>query len=148
MLRHNAHCVHVSAEVRKDLLWWSSFIRIFNWWSTLIDQCPIKCVFTDDCDEGAEGSFNWSYDWPQAASFHINEKRSYCGCTGSLLEGPFLAEQLLVYSDYFVTVSALNKGTCRNDELMRCIRSLVCLSWLSARYNFHLSASHIQGVLS
>ena len=153
MLRHNAHRVRISSDVRKDLLWWSSFISTFNGRSTLIDQCPIECVFTDACNEGAGGSFgrdwfyfNWSQDWPKAASFHINEKEVIAVALAAHRWAPFWQnKRIIIYSDNSVTVSALNKGTCRNDEIMRCIRSLF---WLSARYNFHLTARHLPGVLN
>ena len=151
MLWHNAHRVRVSHDLKKDLIWWSTFIDTFNGRSMLIDQCPIECVFTDASDDGAGGCFggdwfyfNWSCDWPQAASFHINEKEviavtlaAYCWCP------LWRNKRIIIYSDNSVTVSALNKGTCRNSEIMRCIRSLF---WLSARYNFHLTARHLPGI--
>ena len=81
LLKHNTHRVRITTEVRKDLHWWSNFINFFNGRSTLLDQLPIECVFSDACIEGAGGSFggdwfylNWSQDWPQAKDFHINEK--------------------------------------------------------------------------
>ena len=43
-LRHNAHRVRITSEVRKDLLWWSNFISSFNGRSALLDQLPIECV--------------------------------------------------------------------------------------------------------
>ena len=57
ILRHSTHHVRISAEVRKDLLWWSRFIDAFNGRSTCLDQWPIECVFTDASNEGAGGSF-------------------------------------------------------------------------------------------
>ena len=78
MLRHNAYRVSLNSEVRKDLSWWWNFIGTFNGRSTLLDQRPIECIFSDACDEGAGGAFegdwfyfNWSQDWPAAAHFHI-----------------------------------------------------------------------------
>ena len=56
-------------------------MQTFNGKSALLESHPAECVFTDACDEGAGGSFgtewfyfNWSLDWPEAASYHINEK--------------------------------------------------------------------------
>ena len=151
MLRHNAHRVRVTPGVRKDLLWWSNFIDTFNGRSTLLDQRPIECVFSDACDEGAGGSFggdwfyfNWSQDWPKAANFHINEKEVAAVAIAAYRWAPFWRNKhIIIYSDNTVTVSALNKGTCRNPEIMKCIRSLF---WLSAKLNFHLSAKYLPGV--
>ena len=151
MLRHNAHRVRISSEARNDLLWWSKFIDTFNGRSTLLDHKPIECVFTDACNEGAGGCFgrdwfyvNWSQDWPQALQFHINEKEVIAVAFAACRWGPFWRNKhIIIYSDNAVTVSAINKGTCRNDEIMRCIRSLF---WLSASFNFHLTARYLPGI--
>ena len=132
MLRHNAHRVRISSEARNDLLWWSKFIDTFTGRSTLLDHKPIECVFTDACNEGAGGCFgrdwfdvNWSQDWQQALQFHINEKEVIAVAFAACRWAPFWrSKHIIIYSDNAVTVSAINKGTCRNDEIMRCIRSL------------------------
>ena len=151
MLRHDAHRVRISSEARNDLLWWSKFIDTFNGRSTLLEYKPIECVFTDACNEGAGGCFgrdwfnvNWSQDWPQALQFHINEKEVIAVAFAACRWGPFWRNKhIIIYSDNAVTVSAINKGTCRNDEIMRCIRSLF---WLSASFNFHLTARYLPGI--
>ena len=153
MLRHSTHRVRITAEVRKDLLWWSNFISSFNGKSTLLDQCPIECVFSDACNEGAGGSFggdwfyfNWSQDWPQAAQFHINEKEVIAVVIAAFRWAHFWRnKRIIIYSDSAVTVAALNKGTCRNDAIMKCLRNLF---WLSATFNFHLTARHLRGIFN
>lgn len=55
LLRQNYHRVRITSEVRKDLRWWSSFLFTLNGRSTLLDQQPIDCVFSDVCNEGAGG---------------------------------------------------------------------------------------------
>lgn len=152
-LRHNAHRVRITSEVRKDLLWWSNFISSFNGRSALLDQLPIECVFSDACNEGAGGSFggdwfylNWSQDWPQADNFHINEKEVLAVTLSAFRWAPFWRnKRIIIFSDNSVTVAALNKGTCRNDAIMKCIRNLF---WLSATFNFHLTARHLPGILN
>ena len=151
MLQHNAHRVRISSEARNDLLWWSKFIDTFNGRSTLLDHKPIECVFTDACNEGAGGCFgrdwfyvNWSQDWPQALQFHINEKEVIAVAFAACRWGPFWRNKhIIIYSDNAVTVSAINKGTCRNDEIMRCIRSLF---WLSASFIFQLTPRYLPGI--
>ena len=150
-LRHNAHRVRVTSEVRKDLLWWSNFVGSFNGRSTLLDRLPIECVFSDASNEGAGGSFggdwfylNWAQDWPHAAHFHINEKEVIAVTLAAFRWAPFWRnKRILIYSDSSVTVAAINKGTCRNDTVMKCIRNLF---WLSATFNFHLTARHLPGI--
>ena len=153
LLKHTTHRVRINTEIRSDLLWWSRFIASFNGRSAILDQRPIECVFTDACDEGAGGSFggdwfyfNWSQDWPQASNYHINEKEVIAVALAAYRWAPFWRDRhIIIYSDNTVTVSALNKGSCRNDAIMKCIRSLF---WLSVTYNFHLTARFLPGVLN
>ena len=150
MLWQNAHRVRLNSEVRKDLLWWSNFISTFNGWSTILDQYPVESVFTDACNEGAGGSFggdwfyfNWSQDWPDANNFHINEKEVVAVVKAAYRWTPWWRnKRIIIYSDNTVTVSALSKGTCLREAVMKCIRSLF---WLSASLNFHLCARFLPG---
>ena len=151
MLRQNAHRVRINSEVHKDLLWWSNFISTFNGRSTILDQYPVESVYTDASNEGAGGSFggdwfyfNWSQDWPDANNFHINEKEIVAVVIAAYCWAPWWRnKRIIIYSDNTVTVSALNKGTCRSEAVMKCIRSLF---WLSASLNFHLTARFLPGV--
>ena len=54
-------------------------------------------------------------------------------------------ERIVLYSDSMVTVACINKRTSRNKMIMRCLRRLF---WLSATYNFHLTACHLLGCLN
>ena len=151
MLRHGSHRAQLSAEVRQDISWWFQFIQTFNGRSSLLDSRPIECVFTDASNEGAGGSFqgdwfyfNWALDWPEARTFHINEKEVVAVTLAAYRWAPLWRDKkVIVYSDNSVTVSALNKGSCRNAMVMKCLRSLF---WLSAIYNFHLTSKFIPGV--
>ena len=140
MLRHGSHRAQLSAEVRQDISWWFQFIRTFNGRSSLLDsrpiECvftgPIECVFTDASNEGAGGSFqgdwfyfNWALDWPEARTFHINEKEVVAVTLAAYRWAPLWRDKkVIIYSDNSVTVSALNKGPCRNAMVMKCLRSL------------------------
>ena len=109
-------------------------------------MCLYRCVW-----QGSRGSFgrdwfyfNWSQDWLQAIHFHINETEVAAVTLADYRWAPFWRnKRIIIYSDNTVMVSALNKGTCRNDAIMRCIRSLF---WLSASYNFQLTARFLPGV--
>ena len=124
-LKHNCHRTVLSDGVRKDVLWWWQCLKIFNGRSTLLDKKPIECVFTDACDDAAGGSFgrDWFYfHWSMWENKHI-----------------------IIYSDNTTTVAAINKASSRNRHIMKCLRSLF---WLSAFYNFHLTARYLQGTLN
>lgn len=153
MLRHNCHRTLLSVEVRRDISWWSQFLEIFNGRSMLLDQKPIDCVFTDACDDAAGGSFgtdwfyfNWSQDWPLAQHFHINEKEVIAvALAAHRWAHKWTNKRIIIYSDNTVTVASINKGTSGNFHIMKCLRSLF---WLSAMFNFHLTAKYLPGALN
>ena len=128
-------------------------MQTFNGKSTLLDSQPLECVFTDACNEGAGGSFqgdwfyfNWSVDWPEAREFHINEKEIVTVALAAYWWAPLWRnKRVIIYSDNTVTVSALNRCSCRNATIMKCLRSLF---WLSAAFNFHWTAKFIPGILN
>lgn len=150
MLRQNSHRVKISGEVRQDIAWWSEFLVTFNGRSMVLDQQPLECIFTDASNEAAGGYFNgdwfyfnWSQDWPPALGFHINEKEVAAVAIAAHRWAPYWTnKKVIIYSDNTVTVASLNKGTSRNREIMKCLRSLF---WLSAKFNFHLTAKFLPG---
>lgn len=151
MLRHNSHRALLAREVRQDFLWWSRFLETLNGRSALLDETSIETVFTDACNEAAGGVFgqdwfyfNWTQDWPLAKTFHINEKEVVAVALAAHRWAPqWRNKKMIVHSDNTVTVSAINKGSSRNSEIMKCLRSLF---WISASYNFHLTAKFTPGV--
>lgn len=153
ILKHASHKAVVSPEMHKDLLWWFNFLETFNGRSTILDKQPLFSVFTDACDDAAGGSFghdwfyfNWQQDLPEAASLHINEKEVLAVVLAAQRWAKFWAnKRIILHSDNMVTVASINKGTSRNKMVMRCIRRLF---WLSATYNFHLTARHLSGYLN
>ena len=153
VLRHGSHRAQLSYDARQDISWWYQFMQTFNGKSTLLDSQPLECVFTDACNEGAGGSFqgdwfyfNWSVDWPEAREFHINEKEIVAVTLAAYRWAPLWRnKRVIIYSDNTVTVSALNRCSCRNATIMKCLGSLF---WLSAAFNFHLTAKFIPGILN
>lgn len=151
MLKHNTHRTVLSHMVQQDLRWWYEFLRTFNGRSTLLDQKPIDCVFTDACTDAAGGVFmgdwfylNWNVDWPEVSMLHINEKEVLAVVLAAQRWAHLWGNKhVILHSDNMVTVSAINKGTCRNSMVMKSLRYLF---WLSALHNFHMTAKHIAGV--
>ena len=153
ILKLASHKTVISPEMRKDLLWWSTFLETFNGRSAVLDQQPLFSVFTDACDDVAGGSFgcdwfyfNWKQDLPEAATLHINEKEVLAVVLAAQRWAKFwVNKRIILHSDNMVTVASINKGTSRNKMIMRCIRRLF---WLSATYNFHLTCRHLRGYLN
>lgn len=149
-LKCGYHRVLITSDIRSDIAWWLQLMVTFNGKSLLLDKRPIECVFTDACNEGAGGSFgkdwfyfNWSQDWPEAGTFHINEKEVLAVVLAAYRWAPFWQnKKIIIYSDNTVTVAAINKGTSRNLSIMKSLRSLF---WLSVAHNFHLTTKFIKG---
>ena len=51
-------------------------------------------------------------------------------------------KRIVIHSDNQAAVQIINKGTTGDDNIMRELRTLF---WLSATYNFHLTAVYIPG---
>lgn len=153
ILKHASHKTIVSPEMRKDFLWWFNFLQTFIGRSTVLDKQPLYGVFTDACDDGAGGSFghdwyyfNWAQDLPEASSLHINEKEVLAVVLAAQRWSKvWVNKRIILHSDNMVTVASINKGTSRNKMVMQCLRKLF---WLSATYNFHLTAQHLAGSLN
>lgn len=122
----------------------------FNGKSLLLDKVPVTAVYTDACSAGAGGHWghswfylNWEVDCPDALNLHINEQEVLAVAFAAHYWAHHWAnKRILIFSDNAVTVSALNKGTSRNNTVMRFLRYMF---WLSAKYNFHITARHIKG---
>ena len=111
---------------------------------------PIQSVFTDSCSLAAGGFFdgdwfnlNWDSDWPFVSQLHINSKEILAVylavCRWASV---WRNKRIYIQSDNVVTVSTINRGTARNPFMMPCLRHLF---WLSAIFNFHITARFIRG---
>lgn len=150
-LKHTSHKTMISTDMRDDIIWWFNFMEKFNGRSTVLDSLPLECVYTDACDGAAGGVFgqdwfyfNWSQDFPQADNFHINEKEVLAVAVAAHRWAPlWTSKRIILHSDNSVTVACINKGTSHNHLIMHCLRKLF---WLSATFNFHITARHIPGI--
>ena len=150
-LKADNHKMKLSAGIRADISWWQSFMTTFNGKSMLLDRQHIQSVFTDSCTVGAGGVYegdwfyiNWDIDWPLVSQLHINSKEILAAYLAVCRWAPcWENKRIYIHSDNVTAVSAINKGTSRNPFIMACLRQLF---WLSAQYNFHVSARFLPGV--
>ena len=149
-MRADNHKVKLNGGIQADIQWWHSFMSTFNGKSMLLDKQPIQSVFTDSCSMAAGGAFqgdwfylNWELDWPFVANLHINSKETLAVFLAVCRWAPYWQnKRIYIQSDNVFTVATLNRGTSSNPFLMACLRTLF---WLSATYNFHLTARYIRG---
>ena len=140
----------ITLDMRLDIQWWTEFVYSFNGSALILDDAPDTIVYTDACDQAGgghrEGDWfycNWSVDVPEIQDLHINVKelmaivvaaRHWCHlCTN---------KHVLVMSDNSTTVAGVNRGSSRSPVIMKYLRYMF---WLSAVYNFRLTAMHIPG---
>ena len=150
-LKADNHKVMLCGSIKADITWWQSFMANFNGKSMLLDTIPVKSVFTDSCNLAAGGFFegdwfycNWECDWPLVSKLHINSKEILAVFLAVCRWAPYWQnKRIYIQSDNMFTVHTINRGTSRNPFLMACLRVLF---WLSATFNFHITARYIPGL--
>ncbi|MEW8547701.1 MAG: reverse transcriptase domain-containing protein [Candidatus Thiodiazotropha sp.] len=152
MLKADDHKIKLTGGLRADISWWQAFMAHFNGKSLLLDKHPIQSVFTDSCNLAAGGFFegdwfylNWDLDWPLVSQLHINSKELLAVYLAVCRWAPhWQNKRIYIQSDNVTTIAAINRGTSRNPFLMACLRRLF---WLSAQFNFHITARHLPAVV-
>lgn len=149
-LTHKNHKLKLQANIMQDINWWLQFMSTFNGKALILTQLPVSAIYTDACSEGAGGHWgdlwfycNWQTDMPKVTHLHINEKEVIAVALAAARWAPLWSNhRVYIFSDNAVTVASINKGTSRNNTVMGFIRYLF---WLSAKFNFHITARHIPG---
>ena len=150
-LKRKHHHVRLNSSAKADIQWWANYISIFNGTASFIDKpVPSSSFTTDACLRGGGGAYkadwfysHWETDFPDVADLHINLKEIFTVFLASIRWAQSWQNQhIVVYSDNAATVFMINKGSSRNSIAMVWLRQLF---WLSAVFNFHLTARHIKG---
>ena len=142
----------LTLDTKRDLLWWSQFLEVFNGKCAFHKPQAVIDVQTDACNTAVGGFFRgwWFYvnfflDFPRLSQLHINSKETLAIVFAAMAWGPKWANHhVVVYSDNKTVVSNINKGRAKSQdqELMYYIRLLF---WISAVYNFRVSAQYVVG---
>ena len=151
LLKEGNHKIRLNNSIKADIRWWHTFMTSFNGRSMLLDKQPVTSVFTDSCNLGAGAIYNgdwyyayWPLDWPEVADFHINCKEILAIFLAVCRWAPVWAnKRIYIQSDNVTSVSTINRCTSANPFIMSCLRTLF---WLSAKFNFHITAKHIRGL--
>ena len=150
-LKRKHHHTRINSSAKADIQWWIDYISIFNGTTHFIKEVvPSRIFTTDACTHGGAGAFNsdwfyanWETDYPEIANLHINFKELFAVFLASLRWAKsWTNKHVIVYSDNTYTVFMINKGTSKNNLAMDWLRQLF---WLSACYNFQLTARHLRG---
>ena len=151
-LQQQHHKIRLSAEFRKDLRWWLSFMSKFNG-VVYYNRAQTHHLHVDAC-KVASGAFfagDWSYsvfseDVPLAKNLHINYKEVIGAVKGVHRWAKYWRDSdVIVHTDSTVTKAILNKGRSRHPYINKLLRQMF---WLCAKYNFSVRAIHVPGLLN
>jgi len=85
----------------------------------------------------------FDHDSTQWKDLHINHKETLAICLAATRWGhQWQNKRVIIHSDNQAAVQIINKGTTANDLIMYELRKLF---WLSAHFNFHISAVYVPG---
>ena len=137
-------------EFYADLLWWSQFLQVFNGKRMFLDTVPELTVQTDACFEAAGAIFNgdWRYfnfgaESKVLTDLHINYKEVLAVVMAAEnWRDKWTNRHIIIHSDNQAAVSIINKGSTENPIIMYYLRRLF---WLSAIFNFRITAKYIEG---
>lgn len=149
LLNGPSHRTRVTSDVRKDLAWWIDFAPYFNGTLPMLDTRPYAPLCIDACPKGGGGYFmgdgfniQWS-NWPGTLDLPINYLEVLPLETAARLWGPLWGNKIIkVHIDNKAACAIINKGTCKHPFVMDSLRRVF---WLSAYYNFKISAVYYPG---
>lgn len=141
--------VIISPTFQLDVKWWLDFASEWNGSEIMINPRPIGATrfVTDASALGIcavfDSTFISRYNDERTSSWHINELE----CLAVYLAAKKWAANwsnthMVVESDNTTTVAAINKGSSSSRRIMAMLRNLF---WLSAKFNFQLTARFIAG---
>ena len=144
-----SHRTRVTGDMKEDLSWWICYAAQFNGTLPMIDHRQYSFVCIDACPVAAGAYFNgqclyhpWK-DWPGSEDLHINYKEVLTVVSAALLWCKQWANKIVkVHCDNQAAVAIINKGTAKDPFVMSSLRNLF---WLSALFNFKLSAVYYPG---
>lgn len=146
------HHVRLNQAFRADLEWWWVYLAQWNGVSLLWDQGQPSITLTSDASGswgcGTFWAAHWfQLPWPQSLPhLHITVKELIPIVIAAAVWGKSWSEShVWVKFDNAAVVHILNRGYSRDPEVMHLMR---CLHFITARFNFRVTAEHIQGTLN
>lgn len=142
----------LEGDVRGDIEWWHKFLVQFNGTAAFIDDIPISPVLTDACLVAGGAFYNgdflytvWKADYPEIADACINYLEAMMAVLSILKWGHlFKNKKVVIYIDNQCACIILNKGSCKCEVLMQCIRQMF---WYAVMQNFVVKAVYMPGNL-
>jgi len=146
-LRKPWHRARVTNDMKLDLQWWLSFMRMFNGSVPMVDSRPATPVSIDACKTAAGAFFNGDFvytPWSQKTRvLPINYLEVLAlEPAASRWAQIWANKKVFVHCDNLAACSIINKGSCKHPLVMDSLRRIF---WLSAVYNFRIRAVYYPG---
>ena len=151
-LRHNHHHANLTAEFRKDLVWWRRFLREYNGVSMINIAkwtSPDAVFSTDACLAGCGGVCDDQYFYGVFLPFlseqnlDISSLELLTTVVALKLWGArWTGLRITVRCDNEAAITVVNTGRCRNLFMNSCLRE-ICFA---ALHEFEVCALHVPGV--
>ena len=149
-VKRSYHNVRLNTGFRSDLLWWATFLPLWNGVSMMARVSSLSHTLTSDTS-GSWGCGAYSSEgewfqlkWPEAWSeVHITVKELLPIVIAVALWGNHWENKVVrCRCDNAAVVAVVNSGTSKCDKVMHLLRS----AFFTARHNITLMAEHIRGV--
>ena len=151
-LQKKGHKAQLSAEFKKDVAWWLTYMRVFNG-TVYYSDIPNVHVWVDACNVSA-GAFcngDWCYtvfqcDIPAASNLHINYKETVAVVNAvTMWADRFKYRNIIVHTDSTATKGIINKGYTKNVFINALLRKMF---WSCVNHNCQVIAVSVPGALN
>ena len=147
------HWVHLGAEAKADLVWWETFLQLWNQQSMMEVHNPLwkpDITFSSDASGNWGCGASWGNAWIQLAwsaewrECQIAIKELLPVVLACVIWWPqWQHKQVLVLCDNAAVVQILNAKSSREKTIMHLLR---CLHFFCALADIKLRAEHLPGV--
>ena len=150
LYREEAKFHSIPLYVKKDILWWHSFLPLYNGVSMMLYEqwCNPDAIFSSDSSLQACGGF-WDGKYfhskfparvaDRGYSINILEMLAIIVCLK--LWGKFyVGKRIQIFCDNESVCHCINSGKTQNEVLQSCLREV---SFLAAIYEFQIKAVHL-----
>lgn len=151
-VKRRHHHVYLNTQARADLQWWASLLPVFNCKSLFLEEFPRTSApaYTDASTAGGGCCWqndwlyvNWTLDFPDIYSLHINYKETFMILQAVKRWAPsWSGQRVFIKTDSEVAATIVNKGTTPCPIIMDWLRELF---WLLEFHAIRLTVEHIPG---
>ncbi len=144
--------VYLNQCFRDDVRWWLDFASTWNGHAVMLDEAVVdeRRFVTDASNLACGAVFDHHFiirpHDQVTSSWHINDKELLSIYLAARTWGHLWSNKhVVVACDNLTAVAAINKGSSKSLAIMRMLRDLF---WISAKFNFHLTAKFIPGFMN